>query len=193
MRNLILQQFISVDGFCADREKTTGFFDGTYNSIGDEINTHQEKLLENIDLILLGRETYKMFANYWPDASGEDSKIAEELNRIPKIVFSSSLQQVQWGNHGNISLVTEDAIPYIKSLKQQNGTNMIIWGSIALAQSLLKANLIDEVQLVVVPVALGKGYSLFSEDLKLLHLTLSEHRLFSNGVILLTYKPKENT
>ncbi|WP_282636878.1 dihydrofolate reductase family protein [Sphingobacterium thalpophilum] len=193
MRNLILQQFISVDGFCADREKTTGFFDGTYNSIGDEINTHQEKLLENIDLILLGRETYKMFANYWPDASGEGSKIAEELNRIPKIVFSSSLQQVQWGNHGNISLVTEDAIPYIKSLKQQNGTNMIIWGSIALAQSLLKANLIDEVQLVVVPVALGKGYSLFPENLKLLHLTLSEHRLFSNGVILLTYKPKENT
>ena len=130
MKKLILQEFISTDGFCADREKTTGFFDGTYNNIGNEITPHQEKLMESIDLILLGKETYKMFTNYWPDAGGEDSKLAE-------------------------------------------------------------ANLIDEIQLVVVPVAIGKGYSLFPEDFKLFHLALSDHKIFSNGVALLTYKPQE--
>ncbi|QIY89491.1 dihydrofolate reductase family protein [Chryseobacterium gallinarum] len=191
MKKLILQEFISADGFCADREKTTGFFDGTYNNIGNEITPHQEKLMGSIDLILLGKETYKMFTNYWPDAGGEDSKIAEAMNRLPKIVFSGSLQEVQWGNHGNISLVTEDAITYITSLKQKEEKNMIMWGSISLAQSLLKANLIDEIQLVVVPVAIGKGYSLFPEDFKLFHLALSDHKIFSNGVALLTYKPQE--
>ena len=194
MKKLILQQFISLDGFCADRDKTTGFFDGTYNSIGNEITPHQEKLMESIDLILLGKETYSMFSAYWPEAGGDDGKIAEAMNDIPKIVFSSSLQEVHWGRHENIRLVPDDAITFVRSIKHKNeGKNMIMWGSISLAQSLLRAELIDEVQLVIVPVAIGKGYSLFSEDFELFHFALTDHKVFSDGVVLLTYTPQKNS
>jgi len=189
MKRLIVQEFISVDGFCADRQKTTVFFDGTYNMVGDELIPYQEKLIESIDFILLGKETYKMFTNYWPDAGGENSKVASAMNRIPKIVFSSSLKEVHWGNYGNISLVAEDAVNFVKSFKLNEEKNIIIWGSISLVKSLLSAGLIDEIQLVIVPVSIGKGDSLFPEDFNLFHLELADHKVLSNGVVLLEYNP----
>ncbi|MES2881442.1 MAG: dihydrofolate reductase family protein [Bacteroidota bacterium] len=189
MKKLILQEFISVDGFCADRNKTTGFFDGTYNSMEKDVDEHQRKFVENIDLILLGTNTYKMFASYWPTASSNDSAVAKLMNSIPKIVFSKSLTGVQWGNHGNITQVKEDAVTHIKKLKEAGDKTMIVWGSILLAQALLKANLFDEIQLGLVPVAIGKGYSLFPEKFEQFHLKLINHKTFSGGTVLHVYKP----
>ena len=189
MRKLILQEFMSVDGFCADRDKTTGFFDGTYNSLEKDVDASLGVLIDSIDLILLGTNTYKMFAQYWPNATDDDPKITAAMNSIPKIVFSSSLKEVPWGSHGNISLVTDDAVTYIQSLKEGNGKNMILWGSLSLAQSLLQANLVDEIQLVVAPVAIGKGYRLFPEQDKLFPLRLRESKTFSEGTMLHIYEP----
>ncbi len=187
MKKLILQEFMSLDGFCADHEKTTGFFDGTYYSLEKDVDVHQGPLMENIDLILMGTNTYNLFSKFWPYATGEDPKITEGMNSIPKIVFSKSLNEVQWGSYGNISLVADDAVTYIKSLKEDDGKNIIMWGSIALAQSLLKANLFDEIQLVVAPVAIGKGYKLFPEQVKLFPLQLIGNKVFSEGTMLHTY------
>lgn len=189
MKKLILQEFISIDGFCADRDKTTGFFDGTYYKLGKDVDAHQGTFAESIDLILLGGNTYKMFAEYWPKATKEDSHVTEAMNSIPKIVFSKSLKGVQWGNYGNISLIAEDAVAHIKSLKKERDKNMIVWGSLSLAQSLLKANLFDEIQLMVVPVAIGKGYGLFPEECRLFPLKLTGHKTFSEGEILHIYQP----
>lgn len=157
MKQLILQEFISLDGFCADRKKTTGFFDGTYHGLNKDVDEHQGEFCKSIDLILLGANTYNMFAEYWPTATSEDSTVSEAMNTIPKIVFSKSLKEVQWGDWGNISLIKEDAVAYIQSLKEAKDKNMIVWGSLSLAQSLLKADLFDEIQLMQVPVAIGKG------------------------------------
>ncbi len=191
MSKLILQEFISTDGFCADRDKTTGFFDGTYYSLGEDVDAHQGKFAKNIDLILLGATTYKMFAEYWPHATREESNVTEAMNSIPKIVFSKSLKEVQWGAYGNISLVADDAVEYIRSLKKASSRTMIVWGSISLAQSLLKANLFDEIQLMVVPVVIGKGYKLFLEKNKLFHLNLKSQKKFAKDEMLNIYEPGE--
>ena len=189
MKKLILQEFMSIDGFCADKNKTTGFFDGTYNSLEKDVDEHQGKFAQSIDLILLGANTYKMFADYWPAATDEDSAVTNSMNSIPKIVFSKSLDDVQWGNHGNISLVKEDAVAHIKSLKDTADKTMIVWGSLSLAQSLLKANLFDEIHLVMVPVSIGKGYKLFPEEFELFPLKLTNHKTFSEGTMLHSYEP----
>ena len=180
---------MSIDGFCADKNKTTGFFDGTYNSLEKDVDEHQGKFAQSIDLILLGANTYKMFADYWPAATDEDSAVTNSMNSIPKIVFSKSLDDVQWGNHGNISLVKEDAVAHIKSLKDTADKTMIVWGSLSLAQSLLKANLFDEIHLVMVPVSIGKGYKLFPEEFELFPLKLTNHKTFSEGTMLHSYEP----
>lgn len=191
MKKLILQEFISIDGFAADREKTTAFFDGTDYSIGKDVDKHQGEFCKSVDLILLGTNTYKMFAEYWVTATSEDSAAAEPMNSIPKIVFSKSLKEVQWGEWGNISLVSEDAVSYIKNLKDAGGKNMVMWGSISLAQSLLKANLFDEIQLFTAPVVIGKGYDLFSEEFKLLPFKLTDTKNFSEGATLRVYEPQK--
>ena len=146
--------------------------------------------LHSIDLILMGTNTYRMFTRFWPDATGEDPEITVAMNSIPKIVFSGSIKEVQWGNHGNISLVADDAVTHIKSLKEAGGKNMIMWGSLSLAQSLLKANLFDEIQLIVAPVAIGKGYKLFPETPELFSLKLTGNKVFSEGTMLHIYEPK---
>jgi dihydrofolate reductase len=189
MRKLILQEYISVDGFCADREKTTGFFDGTYYNLGKDVEANQETLIENIDLILLGTNTYKMFSEYWPHATERDSKITRGMNTIHKMVFSKSLRDVQWGEYGNVSLIADDAIAYVKSLKESEGKSMIMWGSLSLAQSLMKAGLFDEIQLMMAPVAIGKGYRLFPEQFKFFPLKLTGHKTFSEGAMLHIYEP----
>lgn len=189
MNKLILQEFISIDGFCADRDKTTGFFDGTYHALGKDVDAHQGQFAESIDIMLLGANTYKMFADYWPNATKDDSNVTEAMNSIPKIVFSKSLKEVQWGGYGNISLVSDDAVAHIRSLKEAGDKNMIVWGSLSLAQSLLKANLFDEIQLMVVPVAIGKGYKLFPEENKFFPLKLTGQKKFAKGEVLHIYEP----
>lgn len=193
MNKLILQEFVSIDGFCADRDKTTGFFDGTYNGLAQDVDEHQGEFCKSINLILLGTNTYKMFVEYWPNATSEDSSVTEAINSIPKVVFSKSLHEVQWGNYANISLESKDAVEQIKLLKETGSGNIVMWGSLSLAQSLLQANLFDEIQLIVVPVAIGKGYKLFPEESKLLPLKLTKQQTFSDGTILHIYKPDYTT
>jgi dihydrofolate reductase len=130
-----------------------------------------------------------MFAAFWPTATTEDSAVTKSMNSIPKIVFSKSLDKVEWGNHGNISLVKEDAVSYIRSLKEAGDKTMIVWGSLSLAQSLLKANLFDEIQLMIIPISIGQGSKLFPEDFDMFRLKLTDHKLFSEGTMLHTYQP----
>lgn len=190
MKKLILQEFISVDGFCADKNKTTGFFDGTYFTMSKDVDVHQGQFAQGIDLILLGANTYEMFAAYWPDATEADSAVTKMMNSVPKIVFSKSLKEVKWGSYGNISLEAGDAVACIRNLKAAADKNIIMWGSLSLARSVLKAHLFDEIQFISVPIAIGQGYKLFAEDIGPLPLRLSSHKAFTGGEVLHTYQPQ---
>jgi dihydrofolate reductase len=166
MRKVILQEFVSLDGLAAGPNDSVDFVPASTQ--GDQsFGQRQMGFMDSIDLILLGRVTYTMFAGYWPNVtSGEDKRFADKLNAIPKVVFSRSLDRAPWGSWGDARIVKTSAAKEVAKLRQQSGKDMAIWGSISLAQSLMNEGLIDEYQLVVCPVVLGSGRPLFRDKVE---------------------------
>lgn len=187
MRQLIFQEFFSLDGFAADKEHSTAFFeDPVYAKQSDE---DLLKEMFRFDTILLGANTYKMFVDFWPTATNDEQIVADKLNSIPKIVFSNTLQSAPWGKWPAATIVSGDAVKAIADLKKKDGGDMVLWGSISLAQQLMQANLIDEYQFRIVPVLLGKGVPLFTEAISG-KLALIKSKVYSSGLLLTHYKRK---
>lgn len=187
MRKVILQEFVTIDGFAADKKGTTSFFDFIQGEEGKEVDMDLLKFIDTIDIILLGANTYSMFVEFWPSATTKEEIVADKLNAIPKIVFSKSLNKAPWGKWKPAKLVKTDAAEEIIQLKRHNGKNMVLWGSISLAQSLMKEGVIDEYQLRICPVALGEGRPLFPEGISTLNMELLETKAYDNGVVFLRY------
>ena len=187
MRKLIFQEFISLDGYAADKENSTKFFEGPEFSEGSDEDLLAE--MDRFDRILLGANTYKMFVDFWPEADSREQIVADKLNSIPKIVFSNTLKTAPWGTWPAASVIAGDAVAAIKKLKKEDGREMVLWGSISLAQDLMKANVIDEYQLRFVPVILGGGKLLFSERDQL-PLQLTKSKSYPSGLLLAHYSPK---
>ena len=188
MRNVILQEFVTLDSFAADSNNGVDYIPAATQ--GDQsFGRHQLGFMDSIDTILLGRVTYKMFAEYWPEVtSGEDKQFADKLNAIPKIVFSKTLDRAPWGKWPDAEIVKTNAAKEVAKLKQGSGKDMVIWGSISLAQSLMAEGVIDEYQLVVCPVVLGSGKPLFRHKLDSAGLKLLKTKSFDLGTVLLAYK-----
>jgi dihydrofolate reductase len=187
MRNLILQEFVSVDGMAAGPMGSVAFIPAA--TAGDpSFGRRQSAFLDSIDAILLGRVTYEMFAGYWPKVtSGDEKEFADKLNAIPKYVFSKSLDRAPWGDWDPATIVKPNAGREIENLKQQPGKDMVIWGSISLAQSLINEGVIDEYQLIVCPVVLVEGRRLFDEHVSPGEMHLVSTRSFDRGTVLLAY------
>ncbi len=141
--------------------------------------------------MLLGRITYEALSRHWtsPRATTVDSTVAAAMNAIPKVVFSRTLDKVSWNN---ARLVKSDMVAEVRKLKQEPGFDMVILGSGSIIRQLTHEGLIDEYQLVVVPVVLGEGRSMFQGLQKTLRLKLINQRCFANGNIILTYEPSRN-
>lgn len=182
MRKVIVQQLVSIDGFVADTSGGLEFFE----TVQDYSQVDQENvaILRNVDAILLGADTYRLFVEYWPTA--DDEVVAPAVNSIPKIVFSSTLDSAPWGRHEPARILDGDAVAEVRRLREEPGQGMMVWGSISLTQSLLKAGLVDEIQLRAVPVALGSGRTLFG-DAGPRALSLLEARPFDSGIVSLRY------
>jgi dihydrofolate reductase len=189
MRKLIVEEWISLDGYAADRNGTTDFFPSTKeNRYSDE---DQLKFLESIDTILLGRKTYELFVDFWPTDKSREEIIAGKLNSIPKVVFSNTLKKAPWGSWPDATVMSGDAIEAVRKLTQENGKDIVLWGSISLTQALMKADLIDEYHLQIIPVRLGEGRVLFPQEEKSQALTLTGNKLYeATGVMYLKYVPK---
>ncbi|RYG38350.1 MAG: reductase, partial [Chitinophagaceae bacterium] len=176
MRKIILQEWVTLDGFAADENGGMDFF--TSPELNKESDHDIFLQMDNFDAILLGANTYKLFAGYWPEANPSEELIADKLNATPKIVFSASLTAAPWGKWNNATLISEDAIAHIRHLKQQPGKNMVMWGSLSLAQSLMKENLVDVYELRVCPTVLGEGRPLFKQPIP---LQLAEIKRYDSG------------
>ena len=186
MRRLIVQEWISLDGFAADKNDRLDFFAPTVRDIYQD--EYYLQYLENIDCILLGKNTYKQFSAVWPARSGH---LAEKIDTSEKIVFSGSLTNAPWGQWRAASISATDLPSKIRELKSLPGKNIVIWGSLSLVRQAMKAQLIDEFHIHLCPAITGGGRRLFTHDhhaeLKLIH---SKH--FDNGVAALHYQAQTN-
>jgi dihydrofolate reductase len=184
MRKLVFQEFLSLDGYAADKDHSTKFFEAPEFSQESDEDLLEE--MNRFDTILLGAVTYRMFADYWPSVDTGEQIVADKLNSIPKIVFSTTLKTAPWGKWPAASIVANDAVSAIKKMKQLPGKDIVLWGSISLAQDVMKANIIDEYHLRIVPVILGGGKLLFTERDQL-DLKLTKSKSYSSGLLLAHY------
>lgn len=183
MRKLILQEFVSADGMAAGPD---GNLDFTSATEGDQsFGDHQMAFIDSLDTMVLGRRTYEMFVDYWPDLTeGDDKRFAEKLNNLQKVIVSRTLTSAPWGSFspGRVAGFED-----VAALKDGDGKDVVVWGSISLAQSLMERGLFDEYQLVVCPVVLGNGLRLFREQ-DHRRFTLAGTRAFDGGTVLLSYR-----
>jgi dihydrofolate reductase len=188
MRKLIVEEWLSLDGFAADRNGKTDFFPTTQeNRQSDE---DQLKFLEKIDTVLLGRKTYQIFVDFWPTSASKDEMIAPRLNELKKIVISGTLQKAPWGSWPDAAIIKDDIINAVRKLKEQPGKDIVIWGSLTLAQTLTKENLVDNFYLHICPIAIGEGKRFFPESDAYRSFKLTDTRTYDTGVTFLNFVPK---
>ncbi|RCH55689.1 reductase [Mucilaginibacter hurinus] len=188
MRKLIVQEWLSADGYAADEKGSTDFFGPSEDHVRSDKDIVTK--LDAIDTILMGANTYRMFVEFWPTEKSENEIVSEPLNATNKIVFSNSLDSVEWGKWNNATLHKGDAVEAVKKLKQQNGKDLILWGSLSLFRPLLDAGLVDEISIGVVPVILGKGLRLFGESGQITLESMSV-KTYDNGITQINYAVKK--
>lgn len=152
----------------------------------DEMAAYASRQLRSADTILAGRVTYQKMAAYWPFAPRND--FSDMMNNYEKIVFSNSLTKTTW-QHSRV--LTGDIGQEITRLKQAAGRDMILYGSASLVQTFLVMGLIDEYQVWLHPVAIGRGIPLFSNPGDMLKLKLLKTKTLCSGVLLLHYGPAQ--
>ncbi|HEX2630394.1 MAG TPA: dihydrofolate reductase family protein [Chitinophagaceae bacterium] len=191
MRKLIVEEWVSLDGYVSDKNGQLDFFTNLSAEENKYSDADQLKFMETIDTILLGRKTYELFVDFWPDATSDKEVIADKLNETKKIVFSNTLTRAPWGKWPDAEVIDGDAATAIRKLKQSPGKNMVLWGSISLVQSLMKENLIDEYHIQLCPVLTGGGRLFFPEQINPDKLKLTEVRQYNTGVLFLNYTVKK--
>jgi len=138
--------------------------------------------------LVFGRVTYDMMASYWPtpQAARDNPVVAKQMNAMPKIVFSKTMDKASWSN---TMLIKDDPAAAMRTLKKEPGENMVILGSGSIVSQLAQAGLVDEYQIIVNPLVLGKGKTLFATVKERVGLKLTKTRAFQNGNVLLCYAP----
>jgi dihydrofolate reductase len=184
MRKIVLGLFISLDGVVqgpgpADDFEYAGW---TMPYYSDEVGEAISGNMASSDTLLLGRKTFQGFQAAF--AGQSDDPFADYINNVRKVVASNTLQTTDWNNS---LLLKGDVAGQVKALKEAEGRDISISGSVAFAQFLMQHNLIDEYSLLVYPVVLGKGQRLFPDGFKST-LELVESRPLSNGVVHMTYR-----
>jgi dihydrofolate reductase len=188
MGKLIVSMNLTMDGYLAG---PGGELDWHFASWTNEMADVLCRQLARADTILLGRVTYEAMRAYWsfesanPFCAAEDHAFAFMVNGYPKLVYSNTLTTVQWQNSQLINGVLEEAISIQKNVRNRN---MMVYGSSELVNTLIKANLIDEYQLWVHPVILGKGKRLFKRAQNKTALKLVHSETFSSGVVLVCHQ-----
>ncbi len=184
MRNLLVFNQISLDGFIADKN---GDMQWAHKDDA-EWRAFTEENASGGGELLFGRVTYDLMASYWPTpmALKANRAVAERMNSLPKVVFSRTMKKPAWNN---TRLVQGDITAAVRKLKAEPGSGMVILGSASIVSQLAPEGLIDEYQLVVNPIALGEGKGMFAGIAERLCFQLVNVRAFRNGNVLLRYRP----
>ncbi|GLV59200.1 pyrimidine reductase [Dictyobacter sp. S3.2.2.5] len=186
MRKVVMSQFVSLDGVVEDPGGVEGYQYGGWAFRFGSTEQQQVKIDElfQANTLLLGRRTYEGFAAVWPTMQGTGA-YGERMNSLPKYIASTTLTEMTW----NATPLTGDLAEAISKLKQEEGQDILIFGSIQLVQTLHNLRLIDEYRLMVFPLILGRSRRLFSDTSEMQALQLVENKLLPSGVLTLTYHP----
>jgi len=159
--------------------------------VDDEFNKYAIDFLNTLDTLVFGRKTYELMASYWPteNAAKDDSIIAEKMNSLSKIVYSTTLEKIEWNK---TKLIKANIADEIARQKLRQCRDLAIFGSSDLALALIPQGLIDEYRIIVNPVFLGKGKTLLSGLDTRLKLKLIFTKTFRSGNVLLCYVPVDN-
>lgn len=187
MRKIIVTMWVTLDGYISGPND-----DMSWVRVDDAVGKYEDDLVSAADTLMLGRVTYQSFAGAWPyvpdnpNASEGEKVYARKLNSMRKVVFSKSLESVEWHNSTLRREINPDDV---MALKNESGKDIVIYGSASVIQALTARGLIDEYQLLVHPVVVGGGKRLFQEGGVRTDLTLVGTKTFDSGVVLLTYQP----
>jgi len=180
MRRLIAFELVSLDGVAQSPNEWA------FSYSDEEMERENATGMEASDALLLGRNTYEEFASFWPHQPGGTS-LVDYINSVRKYVVSTTLEEpLEWNNS---TLLPGSFFGEITGLKQQSGKNITTTGSISLVRSLMRAGLLDEIQLMVHPIVLGSGDRLFEDDEEQKTIELVDSKAFGSGVISLVYRP----
>jgi dihydrofolate reductase len=184
MRKLILQMQMTVDGFVG---RLDGDVEWAFPTFDDAFNAWTVNSLWQAGVHVMGSVTGQGLAEYWPSPTLDerDKPFAEAMNQIPKVVFSRSIDHLDWNK---TRIAKGELVEEIERLKAEPGKDILVHGGARFAQSLSKARLIDEYHLVTHPVVLGSGLSIFPELDESLRLALVEARAFPAGAVLHIYR-----
>ena len=186
MGKLAVFNSITLDGYFAGEN---GDFSWAHRpEKDDEFDAFVKDNASGGGILVFGRITYELMAGYWPtpQASQDNPAVAKGMNANQKIVFSRTLDRVMWSN---TTLLKANLAAEIRRLKEESEKDMTILGSGSLVSQLAQEGLIDEYQMVLVPVALGQGRTMFDGVQKRLRLKLTKTRAFPKGNVLLRYEP----
>lgn len=184
MPELTVFDHVTLDGFFVDAR---GDMSWAHRS-DPEWNAFAAENAAGGGRLVFGRVTYDLMAGFWPtpQASAAFPAVAERMNHLPKIVFSRTMDRATWNN---TTLVKGDIVETMRRMKAAPGDAMVILGSGSIVSQFAAAGLIDQYQVVVNPVILGKGRTLFEGVTARLPLRLVRTRVFANGNVLLCYEP----
>ncbi len=193
MRRIIVATFTSLDGVMQapggpQEDPTGGFAYGgwTFPHFDPALGGAMGEIFGRPFDLLLGRRTYEIFAAYWPYVTDPNDPIAGPFNRVTKYVASRSRPKLAWQNS---VLLGEDVVAALKTLKAQDGPDLLVQGSSDFLQTLWQHSLVDEFSVLIFPVLLGKGKRLFGSGTTPGGLRLVKSRSFPTGVIVANYQP----
>lgn len=183
MRRVVAFEQVSLDGYFVD---ATGDMSWAHRQDA-EWNAFVGGNASGGGSLLFGRVTYELMASFWPTPAAMERApvVAEGMNNMPKVVFSRTLATAAWKN---TKLVKGDLAAEVRKMKNETGPDLAILGS-GIVSQLAQARLIDELQIVVNPIVLGKGRTLFEGVKEKIALKLIKTRAFGNGNVVLYYEP----
>lgn len=190
MRRIVVATFVSLDGVMqapgGPQEDPTGGFTLGGWIVPHEVGSSLDEIMSRPYDLLLGRKTYDIFAAVWPYMTDPNDTIAPVFNRVTKYVASRSNPKLSWHNS---QLLGSDVVAALKTLKGQDGPDLFVWGSSDFFQTLWKEALVDELNVLIFPVVLGKGKRRFGDGAVPTGLKLVKSHATPSGVIVTTYRP----
>ncbi len=182
MPRLSVFNLVTLDGYFAGPDG-----DISWHTVDEEFQELANAASNSGNTLLFGRVTYELMARYWPTPAGikDDPIVARGMNAAAKVVFSRTLDKADWNN---TRLVKSDMLTEVAKLKREPGSDLTVLGSGSLVAQLSQARLIDEFQILLCPVVIGRGKSMFEGVKDRFTLRLARSRTFKNGNVLLVYE-----